>query len=319
LIIGKGRVRRPIRWKDDGMPVEQPAGPGADVGVPAEALRVAHDAAERAGLAVRRLSEPSELRALADVVGKVWGAAAEPLLSQELLRVLAFDTGYLAGAFPAGGSGPKDLLGVCVGLIGLTQEHTPLLHSHITGVLPEGRRRHAGHVLKLHQRSWALSVQLSLVQWTTDPLVRRNAYFNTVKLAALPVTYLPDFYGEMTDRLNAGQHSDRLLIRWDLASDVVRAAASGTPWVPAVPPGAIPVLAEDADGRPMSRPLPDATTAVLVGTPADVERLRMEYPRLARDWRAAQREVLPGLLSGGWRITGVVGRSSYLLESGEVG
>jgi predicted GNAT superfamily acetyltransferase len=45
----------------------------------------------------------------------------------------------------------------------------------------------------------------------------------------------------------------------------------------------------------------------------------MEYPRLARDWRAAQREVLPGLLTDGWRITGVVGRSSYLLESGEVG
>ena len=63
--------------------------------------------------------------------------------------------------------------------------------------------------------------------WTFDPLVRRNAYFNTVKLAARPVEYLVDFYGEMTDEINAGQGSDRLLVEWPLLAPEVVSAAAG--------------------------------------------------------------------------------------------
>src|SRR6185312_17408828 len=97
---------------------------------------------------------------------------------------------------------------------------------HIAGVTRAGAGRHIGYALKLHQRAWALDRGLDTVTWTFDPLVRRNAYFNTVKLAARPVEYLVNFYGEMTDEINVGQGSDRLLVEWPLlASAVVRAAA----------------------------------------------------------------------------------------------
>ena len=52
--------------------------------------------------------------------------------------------------------------------------------------------------------------------WTFDPLVRANARFNLVKLGAVAVAYLTDFYGEMQDGINAGDRSDRCAVKWEL-------------------------------------------------------------------------------------------------------
>jgi predicted GNAT superfamily acetyltransferase len=283
----------------------------------AEATAAFGDTAARAGLAVRELTEPADHARLVDVFEAIWGHAQEQVLATELLRVVAFECGYLAGASVVGAparQGGNDLVAASMGLFGLTVAGETILHSHITGAVPEGRRRHAGFVLKQHQRAWALGRGLATVQWTFDPLVRRNAYFNAVKLAALPVRYLPDFYGAMTDAINAGQHSDRLVVRWPLRSPDVAAAAAGRPVGYPAPPGAIPLLAADDEGRPVAaRAIPAGADAALVGTPEDVERLRVEDPDLARSWRAAHRDVLPGLLDTGWRVTGFVDRHSYLL------
>lgn len=272
--------------------------------------------AARQGLAVRELTDPADHARLGEVFDAIWGVAKEQAIQGELLRVLSFECGYLAGAALVEGP-PERLVAASVGLFGLTAGGETVLHSHITGVLPPARSRHAGFVLKQHQRAWALRRGLSTVQWTYDPLVRRNAYFNAVKLGALPVRYLHDFYGEMTDEINAGQGSDRLVVRWALRAAAVEAAAAGTPAVPDLPADAVVLLDEDADGRPVVHAAapPAGATAVLVGTPSDVEALRRTDPATARSWRAAHRDVLPGLLGTGWRVTGFVDRSSYLLTT----
>ena len=56
------------------------------------------------------------------------------------------------------------------------------------------------------------------VTWTLDPLVSRNAHLNLVTLGARVEHYLVDLYGPMRDGLNRGDPSDRLLVRWELAS-----------------------------------------------------------------------------------------------------
>ncbi len=296
----------------------------------------AADAAARAaaaeGLAVRELLEPDDQLRLLGVFGAIWGEAAEQVLGSELLRVIAFECGYLAGASivgaPHGGAddvaddGPGDLVAASVGLFGMTPDGETVLHSHVTGALAEGRRRHAGFALKQHQRAWCLARGLITVQWTFDPLVRRNAYFNAAKLAALPVRYLPDFYGEMSDAINAGQHSDRFLVRWDLCSPGATRAAAGEPVPYSTPDGARSAVHEDGAGAPvveagvLRSALAGGLPAVLVGTPRDVETLRAADPGLARSWRAAHRAVLPELLGHGWCVTGFVDRTSYLLTPG---
>ena len=293
------------------------------------AVVAAARAAAAEGLAIRELVDPEDHQRLHGVFGAIWGEAAEQVIGSELLRVVAFECGYLSGASildaPHGGAdevaddGPGDLVAASVGLFGMTPDGETVLHSHVTGALAEGRRRHAGFAIKQHQRAWCLQRGLVTVQWTFDPLVRRNAYFNAAKLAALPVRYLPDFYGEMSDAINAGQHSDRFLVRWDLHTPAATRAAAGEPVSCVTPDGARAAVHEDAAGAPvveagvLRAALAGDVPAVLVGTPRDVETLRAADPDLARSWRAAHRDVLPDLLGSGWRVTGFVDRTSYLL------
>src|SRR5207237_5804729 len=107
------------------------------------------------------------------------------------------------------------------------------MHSHILGVVPQNERHGLGFDLKQHQRQWCLARGVKVIEWTTDPLVRRNAYFNLTKLGAEAPEYFVNFYGQMRDGINAGEESDRLLIRWHLDSDRAAAAAAGDSREPA--------------------------------------------------------------------------------------
>ena len=105
------------------------------------------------------------------------------------------------------------------------------LHSHIAGVAPGLAGRSIGYAMKQHQRGWALARGIDVIEWTFDPLVARNAYFNCAKLRALPVEYLTNFYGVMPDVINGDDETDRLLVRWQLRDADVADAASGHPTV----------------------------------------------------------------------------------------
>ena len=89
--------------------------------------------------------------------------------------------------------------------------------------------------MKLHQREWAAANGLDWIVWTFDPLVRRNAWFNLVVLGADVREYLPSFYGTMSDAINAGDESDRLLVAWDVARRAARRTLRRTPHRPPAP------------------------------------------------------------------------------------
>src|SRR5262249_13597994 len=148
-----------------------------------------------------------------------------------------------------------------------------------------------GFALKLHQRAWALRRGVTVIEWTYDPLVRRNAYFNLVKLGALPAEYLPNFYGDMADTINNGDDSDRLLARWTLDAPEVAAASLGKPAFRdaqrEIAAGALIALGSADDGSPVIGPLDG--DVLLVAVPPDFESLRATDPSRARRWRLALR------------------------------
>jgi len=277
--------------------------------VQSPARRAADAAAQAAGVRVRRLGTPEEALAVRDLLTRIWGRGDEPVVTAEWLRVLGFVGGYVHGAFAG-----DTLVGACVALATI-EARSPRagLHSHVTGAVPHPGTRAVGFALKVDQRAWALERGLRDVTWTFDPLVRRNAHLNLAKLGAEPVAYLPDFYGEMTDDINAGQGSDRLLLRWDLGAATVTDACAGHPWSPPVPPNARPALAVDADGGPVAVAWSPSAEALLVHVPDDVEALRRRRPEVARAWRHAVRDVFTGLFADGWTVAGFVDRSGYLL------
>ncbi len=186
-------------------------------------------------------------------------------------------------------------------------------HSHIVGVLPGRVGRGAGRAIKLVQRAWCLERGIDTMTWTYDPLIARNAYFNLQRLGASAVEYLPDFYGKMTDTINAGQHSDRILTRWDLTATPPTPGAAGPDIAEA-----LPVVAE-VDGAPTTfEPPADANRPVSVALPADIEALRRTDNDLAIRWRLETRRALGELLRDDWVVTGFVrpGASgpAYVLE-----
>ncbi|NEE02760.1 GNAT family N-acetyltransferase [Phytoactinopolyspora halotolerans] len=272
--------------------------------VVAQAAESAHRAAERSGVEVRVLHELVELTSVVDLFDRIWRPDGNsPLVNIEQLRALSHAGNYLAGAFDDG-----RLVGACVGFFAAPPGVG--LHSHIAGVAGEAQGRSVGFALKLHQRAWALERGLAEITWTFDPLIRRNAYFNLVKLGARPREYLVDFYGQIDDAINAGQGTDRLLVAWDLTADVVVRTCSGDrselDQARLQADGAVIGLSEDGTGGPATAPAAvrrDAAT-VLVRTPPDVEALRRSDPETARRWRFALRDVLGELLDDDAQVTG---------------
>jgi predicted GNAT superfamily acetyltransferase len=282
-------------------------------------LTEADEAAERAakvsGVVVRELASLDELSAAIGVFDSIWEPdSGNSSVRLDLLRALTKSGNYASGAFDIGSG---SLLGACVGFFG-PPAHAEL-HSHIAGVIPAGLGRSVGFALKVHQRAWCLRQDVHVVAWTYDPLIRRNAYFNLVKLGARPVEYLRNFYGAMADAINGGTETDRMLAHWNLRSDLVADACSGK----ARPAsheaerarGARVALSAGADGWPvigagddgsLGRPTDDAAPSrtVLVGVPGDVEALRISDPACAAAWRTALRDVLATLMAGGARVTG---------------
>jgi predicted GNAT superfamily acetyltransferase len=279
-----------------------------------EAAIAAAAAAAAAGVRVEELADLADLEAACRLFEEIWRPSpSNPPLTLELMRALTKAGNYAAGAYDG-----SRLVGACAGFFGPPSEHS--MHSHIAGVSTAAGGRSVGYAMKVHQRAWALQRQVTEIAWTFDPLVRRNAYFNLVKLGARPAEYLPNFYGGMHDSINAGTESDRLLVRWDLRSPEVAAACAGR-FSPASAAaershGASAVLSARSDGWPVSRTHGACSPAsvLLVAVPADIEGLRASDPACAAAWRGAVRDALDPLLACGGMVTGFDKAGWYVVE-----
>lgn len=283
-----------------------------DEGTVAQAMKHAAAAADSAGVQIRLLLELPELEGVYDLIDRIWKPdKSNPLVTTEQLRALSKAGNYIAGAFLDG-----RIVAACVGFFAAPVGEA--LHSHIAGVAPDAAGRSVGFALKLHQRAWALQHGLSEVTWTFDPLVRRNAYFNLAKLAARPRNYFVNFYGDISDAINGGQGSDRLLMAWDLGASRVAEASAGRRWEPALDAsaGACAALTLSPSGGPVVAPEPDRAAAptLLVQVPPDIEAMRRKDASLALEWRLALREVLGTVIGDDARVTGFSRSGAYVVE-----
>ena len=260
---------------------------------------------------VDELVTPQELRAAADLFAAIWGTEGDGTpISPDLLRAFSHTGNYVAGVRVG-----STLVGASVAFLA-NGGGEPTLHSHITGVAPDAQRTGLGYVLKLHQRKWALDHGLTEITWTFDPLIRRNAYFNLTKLGAEATGYHVNFYGEMADRVNRGDESDRCEVTWDLTSDRALAASAGSQHdldvSSLLETGAVPILEDRGDGQPRTRPLRGAVR--LCWIPQDALGLRSTAPQVARSWRHALRDTLGASIADGFVASAVTRTGWYVLE-----
>jgi predicted GNAT superfamily acetyltransferase len=270
-------------------------------------------------VSVRTVHDLEDLDAVRALCDAVWPSPTESTqVTLNLLRAIEHAGGHVGAAYDEHGS----LVGATVALLG---RHRDLgsagwavhLHSHMAAVAPQARDRHVGSSLKQHQRAWSLANDVAEIWWTFDPLVRRNLRFNLLRLGADITDYLPDFYGSMDDTVNAGDRSDRLLVRWRLESPRAQEAAAGL-----LTPDSTEALramgAEDAlyirRGLPeVVDPAPPRDAVLLVPLPPDITVLRALDAELGLRWRLTVRTVLQPALAAGRPVQGITQDGHYVL------
>lgn len=149
---------------------------------------------------VREATDVATFAALCDLIEEVWD---ERLVIPEVLRAVSYAGGYVAGAHDG-----DVLVGASLGFLGRHGDEVHL-HSHITGVTAAAQSHGVGFLLKHHQRDWCLARGIPAIEWTYDPSIVRNAWFNLQRIGADVVAFEPDFYGD---------GADRFVVRWSLAS-----------------------------------------------------------------------------------------------------
>jgi predicted GNAT superfamily acetyltransferase len=218
-----------------------------------------------------------------DVCRSVWGADA--VRDTDLYFVAATHGGYFAVAWL-----DREPVGASFGLLSNSGRG---LHSHMTAVKKEHASKGIGYGLKQHQRTWAAEQGIEAITWTFDPLVRRNAWFNLIRLGAQASGYEVNYYGALGDAINGNDESDRLMMYWPVSAG---------------PGSAIEPLETD----------------LVVATPDDIEALRTSE-RTSRSeqgesaaWRIRMRADLQPIIENGWMIAGFTADYQYVLRKPDV-
>lgn len=215
-----------------------------------------------------------------EIFDKVWPTNSGTQFQKNLLRAMVYGGSYLSGAFFR-----EKLVGAAIAFPAFTNHL--YLHSHMTAVLSEYRDQGVGYALKIDQWNWAKKMNYSYLTWTFDPLVRRNAKFNIVKLGVDISAYYPNFYGAMSDALNAGDESDRLMVLWRTDKDEPKARELVT------------------------NPKPDD---VLIEIPEDIVAIRSKNQDESMKWRRRVRDQFLAAFEKNGKTVGFSTNNEYVVR-----
>ena len=209
-----------------------------------------------------------------------WAMDAGTEITPNLLQAMVHSGSYLSGAFIE-----NKLVGAAFAFP--ATNNGLHLHSHMTAVLDEFRDQGVGYALKIDQWNWAKKQQYPYLSWTFDPLVRRNAKLNIIKLGVDISAYFPNFYGEMPDVLNAGDESDRLMVLWRTDKDEPKASEL------------------------ITHPKPDD---VLIDIPEDIVAIRTKDQCESMKWRRQVREQFLSAFEKNGKVVGFSANNEYVVR-----
>src|SRR5918992_5085356 len=162
---------------------------------------------------IRPLRTTDELLACVELQRATWGDAFADLVPASILKVSQRVGGIAAGAFDADGR----LLGFVFGLTGI--ERGRVVHwSDMLAVREDARDLGLGRMLKEYQRDAVHALGATVIYWTYDPLVARNAHLNFNKLGVRVIEYVEEMYGETDSDLHRGLGTDRFVVAWPVST-----------------------------------------------------------------------------------------------------
>ena len=229
---------------------------------------------------VKSLKDLHEHGLARGIFDDTWSPHSETEITSNLLQAMVHSGAYLSGAFIE-----NKIVGAAFAFP--ATNNGLHLHSHMTAVLEEYRDQGVGYALKIDQWNWAKKQKYSHLSWTFDPLVRRNAKLNIVKLGVDISAYYPNFYGEMPDALNAGDESDRLMVSWSTDIDEPRARDL------------------------ITNPKPDD---ILIEIPEDIVSIRSKNQSESMKWRRQVRGQFLAAFENNGKVVGFSTNNEYVVR-----
>jgi predicted GNAT superfamily acetyltransferase len=227
---------------------------------------------------IKFLNSVTEQNHAISVFNQTWKTRNSTEITPNLLQAMVHSGSYLTGAF---------IDNKCIGAsFAFPASNGELhLHSHMTAVIKEFRDKGVGQALKIDQWHWAKMKNYPFISWTFDPLVSRNARFNINKLGAEILSYYPNFYGVMEDKINKGDESDRLMVSWKVA-----------------------------DYPPTTDTSPSQVNDILIQIPADILKIREQDKEMGKKWRIQVRRQFSNLLHNGGKVVGFSEKNQYVVR-----
>jgi predicted GNAT superfamily acetyltransferase len=229
---------------------------------------------------IKKLAVFKEQAFARSVFDTVWSMDLGSEITPNLLQAMVHSGSYLTGAFIN-----NEIVGAAFAFP--ATNNGLHLHSHMTAVLDAYRDKGVGYALKIDQWNWAKKHKYSHLSWTFDPLVRRNAKLNIVKLGVDISAYYPNFYGEMPDALNAGDESDRLMVSWSTAIDAPKAREL------------------------ITHPKPGD---ILIEIPEDIVAIRSKNQSESMKWRRQVREQFLAAFEKNAKVVGFSANNEYVVR-----
>ncbi|MEG0449084.1 MAG: GNAT family N-acetyltransferase, partial [Lysinibacillus sp.] len=238
---------------------------------------------------IKEMTSPEEVVEIQQLIAKIWGSQAIP--THQLVAAIK-NGGLVLGAYLDG-----KIVGFNYCFIG-TSDGQVYLHSHMLGVEKIYREQGIGELLKHAQQEFAKEYNIQLVRWLFDPLETRTANLYFTKLGAVSHSYQNDYYGHLEDDFNEGLPSDRVGVEWwiqrnlvtDCIDELEEEARELVPW--SLTAAGLPAI--DQEGI-FNREQAFYDDAYLLAIPQYFQKLKVESPKLAEDWRYKIRTMLTTL------------------------
>src|SRR3954468_7049096 len=227
------------------------------------------DASRKTAILIKDLDSVEDLAKVEALEKEVWGLEDRDVLPSTLAIASRASGSIWLGAFDG-----RELIGFAFGMLGM-EEGRVNIHSHMLAVRQAYRDSNLGYKLKLAQRDRALAMRIREMTWTFDPLQSRNAHLNFTKLGVVSNSYKIDFYGPETSSILHQNGTDRLWVRWPLASRRIRDRVQGKDFRPEVLDAFArlqPLVQFNGDGKPLRNDLAAALARqrVAIQIPSDI-------------------------------------------------
>ncbi len=255
---------------------------------------------------IHKVMAPIEIAEVQKLNAEIWGSQAIP--SHQLLAAVQ-NGGLVLGAYL-----DEKLIGFNYCFVGY-RDREMYLHSHMIGVEKAYREQGVGELLKHAQQEYAKENEFQLVRWLIEPLEAGLANLAFLKLNATSFQYENDYYGPLQDDFNEGLPSDRLVVEWwiereqvaDSLDELEEIAQEIVPWTLTV--DGLPALDVENEFQMEQSFYNDA---YLLAIPQSLQKMKVESPKLAEDWRYKIRTILTTLFNQDYAIVRVKKHKEYV-------